>query len=73
GAEGVHALLADRTTDTTQQKQFSYHEWQEGLRRRRGLPAFQAGVSLPGVFCCLTGHSPAGTGVDITDGTHGHR
>ncbi|MGC7968807.1 hypothetical protein ACP3WE_18210 [Salmonella enterica] len=54
-------------------KQFSYHEWQEGLRRRRGLPAFQAGVSLPGVFCCLTGHSPAGTGVDITDGTHGHR
>ncbi|CSH16738.1 Uncharacterised protein [Shigella sonnei] len=41
-----------------------------GQRRRRGPPAFQAGVSLQGFSGGLAGHTPAGAGESITDGTH---
>ncbi|EKF0508258.1 hypothetical protein P4N77_003725 [Escherichia coli] len=54
-----------RTTETTKQKNASHHdgqEGQEGQRRRRGPPAFQAGVSLPGFSGGLAGHTPAGAG-----------
>ncbi|CSN42253.1 Uncharacterised protein [Shigella sonnei] len=34
----------------------------ERERRRRGPPAFQAGVSLPGFSGGLAGHTPAGAG-----------
>nr|AUH18271.1 hypothetical protein PCOV24_00155 [Escherichia coli] len=40
----------------------SHHDGQEGQRRRRGPPAFQAGVSLPGFSGGLAGHTPAGAG-----------
>ncbi|EHD7195388.1 hypothetical protein JQD07_004022 [Escherichia coli] len=51
-----------RTTETTKQKNASHHDGQEGQRRRRGPPAFQAGVSLPGFSGGLAGHTPAGAG-----------
>ncbi|HAX2666475.1 TPA: hypothetical protein JW623_005454, partial [Escherichia coli] len=51
-----------RTTETTKQKNASHHDGQEGQRRRRGPPVFQAGVSLPGFSGGPTGHTPAGAG-----------
>ncbi|EOO2442800.1 hypothetical protein C9Y96_27830, partial (plasmid) [Escherichia coli] len=51
-----------RTTETTKQKNASHHDGQEGQRRRRGPPVFQAGVSLPGFSGGPAGHTPAGAG-----------
>ncbi|ENY9366590.1 hypothetical protein ACF5EK_004419, partial [Salmonella enterica subsp. enterica serovar Kiambu] len=51
-----------RTTETTKQKNASHYDRQEGQRRRRGPPVFQAGVSLPGFSGGLAGHTPAGAG-----------
>ncbi|WP_322449267.1 hypothetical protein [Escherichia coli] len=53
------------TTERAKKKNASHHdgqEGQEGQRRRRGPPAFQAGVSLPGFSGGLAGHTPAGAG-----------
>ncbi|ELE2698588.1 hypothetical protein RMA58_003936 [Escherichia coli] len=44
----------------TKQKNASHHDGQEGQRRRRGPPVFQAGVSLPGFSGGPAGHTPAG-------------
>ncbi|WP_193766869.1 hypothetical protein [Escherichia coli] len=51
-----------RTTETTKQKNASHYDRQEGQRRRRGPPVFQAGVSLPGFSGGPAGHTPAGAG-----------
>ncbi|MCF1522140.1 hypothetical protein LRN74_24455, partial [Escherichia coli] len=70
GSRSVSPPPGVRTTETTKQKNASHHDGQEGLRRRRGPPAFQAGVSLPGFSGGLAGHTPAGAGESVTDGTH---
>ncbi|HFN3900030.1 TPA: hypothetical protein ACHFUP_004449 [Escherichia coli] len=70
GSRSVSPPPVVRTTETTKQKNASHHDGQEGQRRRRGPPAFQAGVSLPGFSGGPAGHTPAGAGESVTDGTH---
>ncbi|MGP2404365.1 hypothetical protein [Escherichia coli] len=70
GSRRVSPPPGIRTTETTKQKNASHHDGQEGQRRRRGPPAFQAGVSLPGFSGGPAGHPPAGAGESVTDGTH---
>ncbi len=67
GSRRVSPPPGVRTTETTKQKNASHYDRQEGQRRRRGPPVFQAGVSLPGFSGGLAGHTPAGAG-EITDG-----
>ncbi|WP_410406996.1 hypothetical protein [Escherichia coli] len=62
GSRRVSPPPGIRTTETTKQKNASHHDGQEGQRRRRGPPVFQAGVSLPGFSGGLAGHTPAGAG-----------
>ncbi|WP_206040720.1 hypothetical protein, partial [Escherichia coli] len=51
-----------RPQEPPKQKNASPHSGQEGQRRRRGPPVFQAGVSLPGFSGGPAGHTPAGAG-----------
>ncbi len=62
GSRRVSPPPGIRTTETTKQKNASHHDGQEGQRRRRGPPVFQAGVSLPGFSGGPAGHTPAGAG-----------
>ncbi|HFO9554400.1 TPA: hypothetical protein ACHK57_004887, partial [Escherichia coli] len=62
GSRRVSPPPGVRTTETTKQKNASHYDRQEGQRRRRGPPVFQAGVSLPGFSGGPAGHTPAGAG-----------
>ncbi|WP_434737098.1 hypothetical protein [Escherichia coli] len=60
--KGVPASGKSEQQKRHKQKNASHHDGQEGQRRRRGPPAFQAGVSLPGFSGGPAGHTPAGAG-----------
>ncbi|HGA5678212.1 TPA: hypothetical protein ACISZ4_003948 [Salmonella enterica subsp. enterica serovar Chester] len=69
--------LDDRMTPVSREPKVSMRSWpteqqtphsKNSPHTMNGRKGCAAGAAcLPGVFCSLTGHSPAGTGVDITD------